>query len=73
MFVHVVLHMAVSMVGFRYEQLSAEDVESVYQLVFCVSRIVSHAAGQFLAHQLLSEEQLDVSFILSFDKLDQMY
>ncbi|XP_062521721.1 cohesin subunit SA-2-like [Corticium candelabrum] len=42
----------------EYEQVSAEDVESVYQLVFGVSRVVSHAAGQFLAHQLLSEEQL---------------
>lgn len=46
----------------RYEQVSAEDVESVYQLVFGVSRVVSHAAGQFLAHQLLSEEQLQVGF-----------
>jgi hypothetical protein len=42
----------------KFEQLSAEDVESVYQLVFCTSRVVSHAAGEFLIHQLLSEEQL---------------
>ena len=34
----------------------------MYQLVFCTSRVVSHAAGEFLVHRLLSDEQLEVKY-----------